>query len=80
MALASSAQEAVWMRQLSSEKVLSLQNKSLCTRIINTIAMTKNSQFHERTKHRAIKYHYIQEQVNCTILLDRKYYVNQTSG
>ena len=34
-ALASSAQEAVWMRQLSSEIVLSLQNQSLHMRIIN---------------------------------------------
>ena len=64
MALAFSAQEADWMRQLSSEigfeftkpVIINEDNQS-------AIAMAENTQFHGRTKHKAIKYHYI-EQVN----------------
>ena len=64
VAQAFSAQEAVWMRQLSSEigfeftkpVIINEDNQS-------AIAMAENTQFHGRTKHIAIKYHYI-EQVN----------------
>ena len=65
MAVASSAQEAVWMRQPSSETgfeftkpVIIYEDNQSAT------AMTKNPQFHGRTKHIAIKYHFIREQVN----------------
>ena len=33
-----------------------------------TISMTKNPQFHDRTKHIAIKYHFIPEQVNINTI------------
>ena len=64
MALASSAKEAVWTRQLSSEigieytipVIIYEDNQS-------AIAMTKNPQFHGRTKHIAIKYHYIESKL-----------------
>ncbi len=65
MALASSAQEAVWMRQLSSEMGIEYTKPVIIYEDNQSaIAMTKNPQFHGRTKHIAIKYHYIREQVN----------------
>ena len=65
MALVSSAQEAIWMRQLSSEIGIE------CTKPVivygdnqSAIAMTKNPKFHGRKEHITIKYYYIREQVN----------------
>ena len=64
MALASSAQEAVWMRQLSSEIGIEYTKPVIvCEDNQSAIAMTKNPQFLGRTIHIAIKYHYIREQV-----------------
>lgn len=64
MALASAAQEAVWMQQLVGE----LHDQSARPVIINednqaAIQMSKNPQFHGRAKHIGIKYHFIREQV-----------------
>ena len=65
MVLASSAQEAVWMRQLSSEIGIEYTKPVIIYEDNQSaIAMTINPQFHGRTKHIAIKYHYIREQVN----------------
>ena len=71
MALSSTAQEAVWLRQLTAELGSPLKT---ATTIFednqSAICMTKNPQFHGRTKHIAIKYHFIREQVgNGTIEL-----------
>ena len=65
VALSSAAQEAVWMRQLTTE----LQNPPETPTIIyednqSAISMTKNQQFHGKGKHIAIKYHFIQDQVS----------------
>ena len=65
IALASAAQEAVWIRQLTTE----LGSPPTTATIIyednqSAIAMTKNPQFHGKAKHIAIKYHFIREQVN----------------
>ena len=65
MALCSAAQEAVWMRELSSD----LGNQQSQPTLIHednqsAIAMAKNPQFHKRPKHINIKYHYVREQVN----------------
>ena len=65
MALCSAAQEAVWMRELSSD----LGNQQSQPTLIHednqsAIAMAKNPQFHKRSKHINIKYHYVREQVN----------------
>ena len=65
MALTGAAQEAVWLRELATElgaeptkpTVIHEDNQS-------TIHMARNPQFHGRTKHIGIKYHYIREQVN----------------
>ena len=66
IAMASAAQESVWLRQLMAE----LTNSSVAeapTLIYednqSAIAMTKNPQFHGRAKHIDIKNHFIREQV-----------------
>ena len=58
MALAGTAQEALWLRQLTSE-LGSATTEPLTIYEDNqsTISMTKNPQFHGRSKHIAIKYH-----------------------
>jgi len=73
MALAGAAQEAIWMRQLSSE----LKNgPTEATTIFednqSAICMAKNPQFHGRAKHIGIKYHFIREQVSSGTV-DLKY-------
>ena len=65
IALSSAAQEAIWLRRLTSE----LGNPPETATTIyednqSAIAMTKNPQFHGRAKHIDIKYHFIREQVN----------------
>ena len=66
VAMASAAQESVWLRQLiikltdsstvDSPTLMYEDNQS-------AIAMTKNPQFHGRAKHIDIKHHFIREQV-----------------
>ena len=65
MALTSAAQEAVWLRELTTE----LDKEPTKSTVIyednqSAISMARNPQFHGRTKHIGIKYHYIREQVN----------------
>ena len=64
MALASAAQEALWMQRLQND----LNETSVKSTLIygdnqSTINMAKNSQYHGRAKHIDIKFHYIREQV-----------------
>ena len=72
IALASTAQESVWLRQLFAE----LTNSSEAPTLIyednqSAITMTKNPQFHGRAKHISIKHHFIREQVaQGSIVLD----------
>lgn len=73
MALASAAQEAVWMRQLLSD----LKNCPKGATVIyednqSAICMAKNPQFHGRAKHIDIKHHFIREQV-ASGAVDLKY-------
>ena len=63
MALASAAQDAVWMRQLLSD----LGVKQTAATLLfddnqSAICMPKNPQFHGRAKHVEIKYHFVREQ------------------
>ena len=65
MALSSTAQEAVWLRELTSD----LGNPQRQPTLImednqSAISMAKNPQFHGRTKHINIKYHFVRKQVN----------------
>ena len=65
MALASAAQEAIWLRQLTAD--LNSTQPSATTIFEDNqsaISMAKPPQFHNRTKHVGIKYHFIREQVN----------------
>ena len=64
IAMASTAQESVWLRQLIAE----LTNSPEAPILIyednqSAIAMTKNPQFHGHAKHIDIKHHYIRQQV-----------------
>ena len=65
IALASTAQEAVWLRQLTTE--LGSDSTEAITIFEDNqaaISMSKNPQYHGRAKHISIKYHFIREQVN----------------
>ena len=69
MALSSAAQEATWIRQLTKD----LQNGPTRPTVIHednqsAICMAKNPQFHGRTKHIEIKYHFIREKVHDGII------------
>lgn len=65
MALASAAQEAVWMRLLTAE----LSDRPMEAVTVfednqSAIQMTKNPHFHGRAKHIGIKFHFIRELVS----------------
>ena len=64
VALAAAAQEAIWLRQLTSDI---LDKPGEGTEIFednqSAICLAKNPQFHSRTKHIEIKYHFIRDQV-----------------
>ena len=69
VALASAAQEAIWMRQLTAV----LENRPHKAAMLlednqSAISMTKNPQFHGRSKHISIKYHFIRDQVDKGIV------------
>ena len=64
IALAGASQEAVWMRQLLTD----LKDPPVKPTVIfednqSSICMTRNLQFHGRSKHIGIKYHFVHEQV-----------------
>ena len=64
VALASAAQEAVWVRELTAQlKDHSPEAITIYEDNQSAISMAKNPQFHGRTKHIFIKYHFIREQV-----------------
>uniref|UniRef100_A0A1X7VWA0 Reverse transcriptase Ty1/copia-type domain-containing protein n=1 Tax=Amphimedon queenslandica TaxID=400682 RepID=A0A1X7VWA0_AMPQE len=64
IALTSAAQEAIWLRHLLSE-VEQEEEKTIVIYEDNqsTICLSKNPQFHGRSKHIVIKYHFIRDQV-----------------
>ena len=64
IALSGAAQESLWLQQLLAD----LKKEEAKSMIIyednqSAISMARNPQFHGRTKHIAIKYHFITEQV-----------------
>ena len=77
MALASAAQEAVWLQHLPKELKETLEDP---TKIYednqSTIYMTNNAQFHGQAKHIDIKYHYVQEQVLAKVI-ELKYWESE---
>lgn len=66
VALAGATQEAVWMRQLTAD--LNGEPATEPTVVFEdnqaAIAMAKNPQFHGRSKHISIKYHFVRDKVN----------------
>ena len=65
IALSAAAQEFLWLNQLISELTTS-ENQQITILEDNqsTIAMTHNPQFHGRSKHIDIKYHFVRDHVN----------------
>ena len=65
IALLTAVQESPWLNQLISELTTS-QNQQITILEDNqsTIAMTHNPQFHGRSKHIDIKYHFVRDHVN----------------
>jgi hypothetical protein len=62
IALASAAQEAVWMRQLIQDTKTNISGPTIVFEDNqSTICMAKNAQFHGRAKHISINYHFIRE-------------------
>lgn len=64
VAAAAAAKEAIWLRKLLSD--LGCQCQSATTLFVDNqsaIRLTKNPEFHQRTKHIDIRYHYIREKV-----------------
>ena len=64
IALSGAAQESLWLQQLLAD----LKKEEAKSMVIyednqSAISMARNPQFHGRTKHIAIKYHFIREQV-----------------
>ena len=64
MALASAAQEAIWMRQLTTDPKSAPDKPTIILEDNQSaMSMPKNPQFHGRTKYIEIKFHFIREQV-----------------
>lgn len=64
VAVASAAKEAIWLRNLLND--LGYRQKNATVILIDnqsTIRLVKNPEFHKRTKHIDIKFHYIREKV-----------------
>ena len=69
VALASAAQEAVWISHL----LVDLSFSSNCPMIINednqaAIAIAKNPKDHSKTKHVSLKYHFVRDMVNNNVI------------
>lgn len=64
VALSSATQEAVWLRKLTSELSYSADEPTIIFEDNQSaIAISRNPQFHGRTKHIDIKYHYVRDQI-----------------
>jgi hypothetical protein len=64
VALSHAAQEAIWLRNLHSDIGVKIIDRIVLYEDNQAaISITKNSQFHGRTKHIDIKYHFIRQQV-----------------
>ena len=64
IALAAAAQEVVWLRHLMRGLGMSTPPTVIHEDNQSAIAIAKNPQFHGRTKHVDIKYHFVRELVN----------------
>jgi hypothetical protein len=65
MAAAAAAKEAIWLRTFLKElDMLSTQPTTLLIDNQSAMALAKNAVFHNRTKHIAIRYHFIREKLD----------------
>ena len=66
MALASATQEAIWMKQLIMDLCAEILKKPVLIYEDNksAICITKNHQYHGRSKHIDIKFHFTRDQVS----------------
>lgn len=69
VSLSMATQEAIWLRQLNAELTNFVESKQLIAPTLiyednqSAIAMSRNPQFHGRSKHIEIKYHFIREKI-----------------
>lgn len=65
MALTQACKEAVWLRLLLTE--LGMVTKSILLKPDNqgAIALAKNPEFHNRTKHAGIQYHFCRQEIEA---------------
>ena len=69
MALASATQEAVWLRKLATDLHLDTKGPMLIYEDNQaTIVMSKDPQYHGRSKHIDIKFHYVRDQCNDNVI------------
>ena len=69
IALAAATQEATWMRQLLEDLPSGqIEPTVICEDNQSTICIAQNPQYHNRTKHIDIKYHYVREKVLDTTI------------
>jgi hypothetical protein len=65
MAAAAAMKEAIWLRTLFNElDNLSSQPTTLLIDNQSAMALAKNAMFHDRTKHIAIRHHFIREKLD----------------
>ncbi len=63
IALASAVKEAVWLKQLLEELGRNQEEMNIFCDNKSTICLANNPEFHTRTKHIDIRYHYIRETI-----------------
>ena len=63
IALSSTVQEAMWLRQLTSELTCSAEAMVIYEDNQSALSLAKNPQFHGRAKHIDIQHHFVRDQV-----------------
>jgi len=63
MAMCQATREAIWLRQLLTELGLHQESVDIYADNKSAIALGKNPEFHKRSKHIDVQYHYVREQV-----------------
>ncbi|CAA7043752.1 unnamed protein product [Microthlaspi erraticum] len=68
MALAEAAKEAVWLHGLMNELGFKQEAVQIYCDSQSAIALAKNAVFHERTKHIAVKFHFIRDLISMGLV------------
>lgn len=61
VALAHSAKEALWLRRILNELKIECKNIPMCVDNQSAIKFATNSEFHKRSKHIDVKYHFVRD-------------------